>query len=552
MFWVEINIYVLDLEDLHFVTLKSELEVLSFVLKNHISQFTKQYMWNNDEIQFKIQQNPRNSQLSYITSKILIGDSLEDELFVCFLMVEISKLFSNLAIKITDSDGDLLLIEGSDYIPSWFSSNRLFIKDGKIIFIPKTVSHSLKDVLAAISCGNVLECNEFQNEIFKKLQPFNNNDHNAHYVKCRIPKEIAQVLHLKPQLVSLAINSLENSDSTSKMSDQTTGKDRLLKEIKEKEFVTTSVKFSRVQYAKLLYLPLPMFLHDEPYLLPHKNSIRFKEYELGFKLTFGFNFAMTNFTPSTRKSDIDGNQVEEFIKILNSKFKHSIDSEETLSDLRNQDSLKDNVTNYLLYLRSLSFLSNQEQSRKELFDCLLKSSVNGPISEIIPDSNESWLDEIQNENIESNEETEQSILLEKMLSEFQKYIATKQAKKAKRSSKISDYSPCEFSCKDDSEYFSENEFEVLETLISNPDLLMKVIERNTEAGADSHNQLLIEQLNCLKSLFSPGNDEVIPEESDDSDEEIEEDSEYEIELEEYSRSFIEEMEKMEVNKKTEI
>lgn len=47
------------------------------------------------------------------------GDNIEDEWFVVYLLQQISKNINEIVVKVTDSDGEFLLIEAADYLPSW-------------------------------------------------------------------------------------------------------------------------------------------------------------------------------------------------------------------------------------------------------------------------------------------------------------------------------------------------------------------------------------------------------------------------------------------------
>lgn len=70
------------------------------------------------------------------------GDNIEDEWFIVYILLQISKEFASedLWISATDSDGQFLLIEAALVIPSWVtpenSENRIWISKGDIHIIP--------------------------------------------------------------------------------------------------------------------------------------------------------------------------------------------------------------------------------------------------------------------------------------------------------------------------------------------------------------------------------------------------------------------------------
>lgn len=75
------------------------------------------------------------------------GDSLDDEWMVVFLLREISKRIPGSIIRVQDNDGEFLLIEAADYIPSWLdpdnSDNRVSIN-----------YHTLYELLSVLSIWN--------------------------------------------------------------------------------------------------------------------------------------------------------------------------------------------------------------------------------------------------------------------------------------------------------------------------------------------------------------------------------------------------------------
>lgn len=55
----------------------------------------------------------------HLSSTVCFGDNIEDEWFIVYLTMELSKRFNDLIIQIIDNDGDFLLIEAANYLPSW-------------------------------------------------------------------------------------------------------------------------------------------------------------------------------------------------------------------------------------------------------------------------------------------------------------------------------------------------------------------------------------------------------------------------------------------------
>lgn len=59
----------------------------------------------------------------HLISVTCFGDNIEDEWFIVYLVKNITKLYTNIVVQIKDSDGEFLLIEAANYLPSWANSN---------------------------------------------------------------------------------------------------------------------------------------------------------------------------------------------------------------------------------------------------------------------------------------------------------------------------------------------------------------------------------------------------------------------------------------------
>lgn len=67
----------------------------------------------------------------------------EDEWLVVYLLYKLSEFDHDLVIKLYDDDGDILLIEAAEHLPSWLesskSNNRVFIHAGRLHIIPEHI-----------------------------------------------------------------------------------------------------------------------------------------------------------------------------------------------------------------------------------------------------------------------------------------------------------------------------------------------------------------------------------------------------------------------------
>ena len=98
-------------------------------------------------IQREFQSLKRSSCCLY--GSLNVGDCIDDEWFAVWSLLIASLKFPRVAVQVSDSDGDFLLIETASFLPSWLSpensGNRVFLMKGAIHVIPPTIpdSHAL-------------------------------------------------------------------------------------------------------------------------------------------------------------------------------------------------------------------------------------------------------------------------------------------------------------------------------------------------------------------------------------------------------------------------
>uniref|UniRef100_A0A4W5PMR2 Ecdysoneless homolog (Drosophila) n=1 Tax=Hucho hucho TaxID=62062 RepID=A0A4W5PMR2_9TELE len=85
---------------------------------------------------------PAGGVPAHIGGSAVFGDSVEDEWFIVYLLLQITQAFPELAARLDDNDGEFLLIEAADYLPKWLnpesSENRVFLNRGELYFLPCT------------------------------------------------------------------------------------------------------------------------------------------------------------------------------------------------------------------------------------------------------------------------------------------------------------------------------------------------------------------------------------------------------------------------------
>jgi hypothetical protein len=82
------------------------------------------YVWHKESFNLQRSDMPNDEAPGKIVHKYLrgqtsYGDSIEDEWLIVFLLRELSRQFTDLWIKMNDSDGEFLLVEAANMLPRW-------------------------------------------------------------------------------------------------------------------------------------------------------------------------------------------------------------------------------------------------------------------------------------------------------------------------------------------------------------------------------------------------------------------------------------------------
>lgn len=114
-----------------------------------IHRYTKNFLWHKDEFRLVVRTSISNylNELDGQRGKIFnnkslsvfilyfflenlpphlygvshYGDNIEDEWFMVFILQQLTREITDSIVRVHDSDGEFLLIEAADYLPSWAS-----------------------------------------------------------------------------------------------------------------------------------------------------------------------------------------------------------------------------------------------------------------------------------------------------------------------------------------------------------------------------------------------------------------------------------------------
>lgn len=213
-------------------------------------------------------------------------------------------------VKVTDSDGEFLLIEASGTLPAWLepdvADNRVWINDGDLKIIKPAsdarTSKRTEEKLALSEARQILltqpkrlmHSTSMQEEAFYRLRNYPGQIvDNMHHAILSIPRKVAFLLHQKPAYIAPAVEAFYLRDPIAlKPLQAAANRDKM--NLKPEDFVTVSVKFPKVCYAQLKSqdFPPPAVFNN---ILPSRSDQKlWPRAESGMKATCGFEMLVTD------------------------------------------------------------------------------------------------------------------------------------------------------------------------------------------------------------------------------------------------------------------
>lgn len=263
--------------------------------------------------------------LQYLHGLTDYGDSIEDEWLTVYLVRELTKQFPTLWARVSDSDGEFLLIEAAKVLPKWLSpendAHRAWIRGGQLRIIPQNKdADSLSGVITLPQAVDLIRTSPdslvhsafIEAEAFYRLEKYPGQIQDSmHHALVSIPRRLAYLLHELPKAIAPAVESfyLRDPISLKPLLSETT--ERLV--FPPRDLVKVSVKFTKVLYAQLLsqqFSPPPTWQSAFSSLGAGANADGseasqklYRMLELGMKVTCGFEMlAVTAAKSNSRTS----------------------------------------------------------------------------------------------------------------------------------------------------------------------------------------------------------------------------------------------------------
>ncbi|KUI72030.1 hypothetical protein VM1G_07928 [Cytospora mali] len=304
---VEYMLFVVD-ADQQSKQFTSSLEAVRKAAVQLANQLTKDYIWQRHAFNLETK---TDQGLHYLYGITDYGDSIEDEWLIVYILRELTKQFPGLWVRVSDSDGEFLLVEAANVLPKWLSpendANRAWIHDGQLQIVPlksdgkrQSKKITLPEAVGTLqsAADSLVHSTFVEAEAFYRLEKYPDQiQESIHYSMVTIPRRLAYVLHEIPKSISPAVEAFYLRDPIAMKPMLSASTERLI--FPPKDLVDVSVKFTKVLYAQLksqVFSPPPawqdIFTSSEKQAASAGSSADSQRthsmLELGMKVTCGF------------------------------------------------------------------------------------------------------------------------------------------------------------------------------------------------------------------------------------------------------------------------
>lgn len=301
---VEYTIYIIDsrLTDLE---RRDQLRAVQSAAIKQTNGLLKDFIWQREDFKLTLE---REEGRSFLRGRTNYGDSVEDEWLIVYILRELSKQYPKIWVRVTDTDGQFLLIEAANALPRWLNPEiadfRVWLNNAKLLIVPlekpggelidaKARSLTLNEALSRIEnrTSKLLHLLAVETEAFYRLRRFPEQiSDSLHHALLTIPRNLAYVLHEKAAYISAAVEAFYLRDPIALRPLQGPHHTGLC--FPPTDLVTMSVKFTKVGYAQLKsqeFAPPPPWIE---YASAKREATSHDRAEMGMKATCGFDLLM--------------------------------------------------------------------------------------------------------------------------------------------------------------------------------------------------------------------------------------------------------------------
>lgn len=405
----------------------SRAESTCALIHRFVYSYIQSYIWQKDAF------NLRVVDASTLCGSTHFGDCIDDEWYITFLLVEISKNFDDTIVSVSDSDGEFLLIEAANVLPRWLdpanATNRVWIHAGKLCIIGQDIKEpEIATAMNLVRSGKAYADDEINTVALGPTREYpqkaTSHIHNARAI---IPIELAYILDQQPQLISYAIEAFYLRDPIALKACYR------MQKFPPTKTTSTVVKMTRTLYAQTVG---QRFQPPKAFKMPSPSSGDYNAADIGMKITCGFEMFMAQHREAKEKKAEDDPQWSMFLANLTrlGYFGSDIVGSRRYNELR--DSAKE------------QFLRNRKVTQGSVDLGIIASRIEAlrthvpddwmPLNKLKED-NEDWLN-VDEESLraaldgrgmdidkQDDLEQEDELQLNKMVSKFDQFVANEDA-----------------------------------------------------------------------------------------------------------------------------
>ncbi|GAB4813948.1 hypothetical protein N2152v2_000994 [Parachlorella kessleri] len=237
------------------------------------------------------------------------GDNLEDEWFVAWLLLELTKSFP-VSARVWDNDGNFMLIEAAYSLPKWLKPetevNRVWLHSGSLHIVPLPRVPGDPRLPAQLGRRQALQlvrgsdvetraAQKIQDVISQRLAGLPERaQRELHRLRVIVPARVAGLLQREPDLLAPAVEAFHYRDMDAM---KVAARMALFP---PEDLVPLQATFTRVLYAQLA---LQEFHPVRTYPMPLPSHPHYKAAEVGMKLTAGFEMMAADLDRGGQQGD---------------------------------------------------------------------------------------------------------------------------------------------------------------------------------------------------------------------------------------------------------
>jgi hypothetical protein len=287
----------------------NRLEKLLERIMSHVQVHTGGYIWQRDAFNLHVSSTPpskKDVEHPILTGSVYFEDNIEDEWFVTWLLLDITRNFP-VSARVSDNDGDFILIEAAYYLPRYLkpdvATNRIWLHAGNLHIIPPTLlgveEEAGSQATQHLTVPNALEIlhrypevtqtegrDPFMKAISKRLEGYPEKAKRLmHRARAWVPLKVAHLLSIAPQTVAAAASAFYLRDPSDVQAASR------MEHFPPEDMVLTSVTFNRCLYAQIAlqdFSPCKGWPDSSADEMPQYRNAQ----SLGAKLCTGFEILM--------------------------------------------------------------------------------------------------------------------------------------------------------------------------------------------------------------------------------------------------------------------